>query len=294
MGRPNRQHLSMAASEKHHAIEYIFEQLWDPGTQTLTRTAVTMAEVLTAIEWSNANRGTTLSPRNPANFMKDVVRGFGGSRMWPQRLKDLRWTAIQKKGGSHVFEFVRYEAGQDDPFPNPYSYDPTEVNTHHVQSLSIPQATKELGRDDETYLIQVAAKLAVVETHFALESPLKGRMLHIQHIQVGVKLRHSEIDSLYLATCKNAAGHPESVLITAEAKKKRQRILEEQIEGQVRGAFRAMPHIGKVIPIAMQSVTRGVYIVEFKAVDRADLDTFTALESVAYGFYELVPAVKGI
>ncbi len=134
----------------------------------------------------------------------------------------------------------------------------------------------------------------MVETHFALESPLKNSMLHIQHIQVGVKLRHAEIDSLYLATCKDAAGNPQSVVITAEAKKKRQRILEEQIEGQVRGAFKAMPNIDKVIPIAMQSVKNGIYIVEFMAVERAALDAFAELESVGEGFYELVPAVKGI
>ncbi len=150
----------MADSEKHHVIEYLFDKYWDSVAKTLSRTAITMEDVLEGIHWANANRGTGLSPRNPANFMKDVVRGFGASRMWPQKLKDLRWTAIQKKGSSHVFEFIEYELDQDDPFPNPYGYR-DGVNTHHVQSLSIPQATKELGRDDETYLIQVGAKLSV-------------------------------------------------------------------------------------------------------------------------------------
>jgi len=282
----------MPTSEKHHVIEYIFDQLWDEETKTLTRTAISMEDVTNGIRWANANKGSKLSDRNPANFMKDVVRGFGGSKMWPQKLKELKWTAVQKKGSSHVFEFVRYAEGQDDPFPNPFGHHEA-VRTHHVQSLSIPQATKELGRDDETYLIQVSAKLSVVETHFALESPHKDRMQHIQHIQVGVKLRHAEIDSMYLATCLDDNGKSQSVVITAEAKKRRQRILEEQIEGQVRETFKAMK-IDRVIPIAMQSVENGIYIAEFKAVDRANLADFNELELVGEGLYQLVPKVKGI
>lgn len=283
----------MPASEKHHVIEYIFDQLWDSEQQTLRRTTVSMTDVTEGIRWANANRNTKLSDRNPANFMKDVVRGFGGSKMWPQKLKDLGWTAIQKKGELSVFEFVRYAEGQVDPFPNPFGHHEA-VRTHHVQSLSIPQATKELGRDDETYLIQVSAKLAVVETHFALESPHKDRMRYIQHLQVGIKLRKAEIDSLYLATCLDEAGVPQQVVITAEAKKKRQRILEEQIEEQVREAFKAMPSIDRVIPIAMQSVSRGIYIAEFKAIDRSELAEFSELELAGEGFYELVPPVNGI
>ena len=284
----------MPASEKHHVIERIFDRLWDAPSQSLTRTVVTMQDVVEAINWANANRGTNLSNRNPANFMKDVVRGFGGSKMWPQRLRALRWTAEQRPGGSNVFEFIPYAQGQTDPFPNPFAYRPGITPDHEVQSLSIPVATKELGRNDETYLIQIAVKLAVVETHFALESPHKTKVLQMHHLQTGIKLSISEIDSMYLATALGDDDRPQQVVITAEAKKRGQRILEDQIKRQVAAAFRAMPLINRVIPIAMTSIDQGIYIAEFKHVDRPELTAFTELELVGEGFYKLVPRVKGI
>lgn len=284
----------MPASEKHHVIERIFDLLWDEQNQTLTRTVITMQDVIDAILWANINRHTNLSPRNPANFMKDVVRGLGGSKMWPQRLRDLKWTAEQHPGGSNVFQFIRYAPGQTDPFPNPFAYRPGITPAHEVQSLSIPSATKELGRNDETYLIQIAVKLAVVETHFALESPHKAHMLQMHHLQTGIKLSLSEIDSMYLANANGDDGLPQQVVITAEAKKRGQRILEDQIKRQVAAAFKAMPLINRVIPIAMTSVDHGIYIAEFRHVDRPTLNTFTELDLVGEGFYKLVPRVKGI
>jgi hypothetical protein len=283
----------MPASEKHHVIDRIFDLLWDSTQNKLTRTVVTMDDVIDAIHWCNDNRGTKLSPRNPANFMKDVVRGFGGSRMWPERLRTLRWTAEQRPGASNVFEFIPYAPGQTDPFPNPFAYRPGITALHEVQSLSIPLAVKELGRNDETYLIQVAVKLAVVETHFALESPHKTSVGQINHLQVGIKLSTAEIDSMYLATVQSEEG-PMQVVITAEAKKRGQRILEDQIKRQVAAAFKSMKAINRVIPLAMTSVEHGIHIVEFKHVDRGDLADFLELELVGEGFYKLIPRVKGI
>jgi hypothetical protein len=141
-------------------------------------------DVQEALEWCRANRGTTLSTGNPANFLKDVIRGFGGSKIWPQRLQDLRYTAEQRMGDEAVFEFVPYKTGQSEPFPTPFLYHPGETSQHFIQSLSVPTVTKKLGRDDETYLIQVAVRLAVVETHFALFSPLAGTISEIHHLQV--------------------------------------------------------------------------------------------------------------
>jgi hypothetical protein len=282
----------MPASEKHHVVERIFDLLWDSRTNSLARTVVTMRDVQDAIAWANTNRGTSLSTGNPANFMKDVVRGLGGSRMWPDRLKHLGWTAQQRTGGNNVFEFIRYAPGQTEPFPDRFGYDPNLTPIHEVQSLSIPIATKELGRNDETYLIQVAVKLAVVETHFALESP--HPIQHIEHLQVGVKLATSEVDSIYLATTRREDGSVDQVVITAEAKKRGQRILEDQIERQVHATFKAMRTIPKIIPIVMTSVLDGIYIAEFKHVNREELAMFTELELVGEGFYKLVPPIKGI
>ncbi len=281
------------SSEKPIVVERIFDLLWDPTTQTLTRTMVTMVEVQNAIVWAQQNRGTKLSARNVANFLKDVVRGSGANAMWPQKLKELGWTAEQRTGkGGNSFEFVRYAAGQTQPFPDRFAHH-DEVRVHKVQSLSLPLATKQLGRDDETYMIQIAVKLAVVETHFALESPIN--IQELTHLQVGIKLRSAEVDSLYVATYLDPAdGKSKQMAITAEAKKKGQRIIETQIKQQVRAAFGAIPHVDLVVPIAMMAKNRGIYIAEFAAVGRANLDAFTDLTLVSEGFYELTPSVRGI
>jgi hypothetical protein len=261
----------------------------------LKRTVVIDQDVLEAVKWCRENKGIKLKGTNPYNFMKDIVRGTGGARMWPQRLQDLGWTAIQKMGGGAIFEFVRYSPGQTEPFPSNFHYRPGVTPQHTIQSLSVPAVTKKLGRDDETYLIQVAVKLAVVETHFALVSPLAGQLSEIHHLQVGLKLRHTEIDTMFLATLKTTDGdQSQEVLITAEAKQGGQRILEEQIVRQVRGAFEAVPTIDCVLPVALTGVDQGIYVVEFERVQRAGLPAFSTLRSVAEGHYKLVPPIAGI
>lgn len=170
----------MAKSQKPLVIEYIYDRLVDPSTGNLSRTLVTNSDITEAIAWAKS-RGSTLSDKNPANFMKDIIRGAGASGMWPEKLKLLRIGGRQVTGDGNVFEFVPYEDGQTDPFPNRFGYH-EGVQKVRVQSVSMPLATKALGRNDETYLIQVAAKLGIVETHFALHSPL--RILEINHLSV--------------------------------------------------------------------------------------------------------------
>jgi hypothetical protein len=280
----------MGKSEKPYVIERIFTQRWDSKTNTLTRTKVTNVDVVEAIEWSNKEHRTTLSPRNPANFIKDVIRGKGASAMWPALLKENRWAAVQLTGNGNVFEFVPYAAGQDEPFPTKFGYH-SEVLRHRLQSVSMPLATKALGRDDETYLIQVAVRLAVVETHFALFSPIK--VLELNHLQIGIKLRLCEVDSLFAATYVDDDGLEKRLIITAEAKKRNQRILEEQIVQQVRAAFNETP-VDVVVPIAMTSAEDGIYLAEFRAVRRSDIGEFVSLVLETEMLYELVPRVKGI
>jgi hypothetical protein len=185
---------------------------------------------------------------------------------------------------------VPYAANQSDPFPNRFGYH-AAVQRHRLQSISVPLATKALGRDDETYLIQVAVKLGVVETHFALMSSIQ--VLEVSHLQVGIKLRLCEVDSLYSAVFLNAMGERETMVITAEAKKRNQRILEEQVIQQVRAAFQETP-VNFVVPIAMTAAGEGIYVAEFKGVHRADLASFGTLELETEALYELVPSVPGI
>lgn len=279
----------MPKSQKPDVIERLYDMLLSGDGRTLRRTVVTNDDVVEAIHWCRQHKGSTLSAKNPANFMKDIIRGKGASGMWPDRLKALRIGGRQVTGDGNVFEFAPYAAGQAEAFPDRFGYHPG-VQRHRIQSVSMPLATKALGRDDETYLIQVAVKLAVVETHFALHSPID--VLEVSHLQIGIKLRLCEVDSLFAATYRDAEGRQRQLAITVEAKKRNQRIVEEQIMQQVRAAFGETP-VDLVVPIAM-AAGGGIYVAEFKAVSRRGLAAFGMLELETEAVYDLVPGVKGI
>ena len=280
----------MPKSEKPIVIEHIFNERFDEQTGQLNRTIVTNTDVVEAITECTKKYGIKLSTRNPANFVKDIIRGKSASGMWPDRLKELRFGARQVTGDGNVFEFVPYAEGQTEPFPDRFGYH-EGVKHHRIQSVSIPLATKALGRDDETYLIQVGLKLAIIETHFALFSKLN--VIELYHLQIGIKLRLAEIDSLYAVTYLAADGSSRRAVVTVEAKKKNQRILEEQIEQQVRAAFDATS-VDTVIPVAMTADANGIYVAEFEAVQRDNLVEFDELAMSSEALYELVPPVPGI
>jgi len=262
----------------------------DSKTGKLSRTVVTNTDVVEAINWCTKHHNVNLSTSNPANFVKDIIRGKGASGMWPDRLKQLRISARQVTGDGNVFEFVPYIEGQTEPFPDRFGYH-AKVQRHRIQSISVPLATKALGRNDETYLIQVAVKLAILETHFALFSQLD--VLEIFHLQIGIKLRRTEIDSLYSATYRREDGSEAQMIVTVEAKKKNQRILEEQIEQQFRAAFTETA-VDFVVPVAMTIESDGIYLAEFKGISRGELADFSDLELASETLYELVPSVRGI
>lgn len=282
----------MPRSQKPQVIERIYEQLCDPATGRLTRSMVSNQDVVEAIGWCNEHKGTGLSDKNPANFMKDIIRGAGASGMWPQSLHEKKIGGRQVTGDGNVFEFIPYEAGQTEPFPQLFACH-EGVPEHKLQSLSMPLASKELGRNDETYLIQVAIKLALVETHFALFSNVK--VLELNHLQIGIKLRLTEVDSMYSATYLDEAGEKSQLVITVEAKKRGQRILADQIVRQVKAAFNETPDtVGLVVPLALASVGGGIYVAEFVPTRRsesAELETLTLAKEV---LYKLEPTVKGI
>lgn len=279
----------MAKSQKPAVIEWIYNKLLKEDG-SLQRTIVTNDDVVDAIGWCNEHQGTSLSAKNPANFLKDIIRGKNASATWPDILKKRRIGARQVTGDGRVFEFVPYIQGQVQPFPDRFGHH-AGVERHRLQSVSMPLASKALGRDDETYLIQVAVKLAVVETHFALFSPI--HVVELNHLQIGIKLRLCEVDALFAAKYLDKEGEMHPLIITAEAKKKNQRILEEQVMQQVRAAFQETP-TNLVAPIAMTAVECGIYLAEFKAVRRDELNSFKELELEVEKVYELVPPVKGV
>jgi RNase P protein component len=283
----------MPKSQKTPVIERIFDLLFNPSTGTLSRTVVTATDIQEAKQWCNTNLRTTINMgTNPSNFMKDIVRTRNGMEtIWPARLRKLGWSGTQHTGDGNILKFIPYVEGEAE-----FDYKPTEATPiFEVQSLSLPLASKALGRKDEPWLLQVAVNLRVIETHFAVGENRQIEALELNHLQMDIKLRKVQIDALFLAkrSMEDSDAH-ESVLITVEAKQEKERILVEQIARQVKAAF-ASTHNELVIPTAIVGIRKkGIYVVEFKAVHRSAIDTFISPEFHREAMFVLKPAVKGI
>lgn len=274
-------------SDKTVVIEYLFDKHWDPVAQKLTKSVMSLSDVRDAIRHCNSAHNIKLSELNPANFMKDIVRGSSASKHWPAKVAALNFTGVQRTGAGDVFEFVPYISQQQEPFPDTFKAKPGTPRVQ-VQSLSMPLSSKALGRSDEAWITQTAVGLRVVETHFALIS--KVPIAEITHLQMSVKLRQTEIDSLYLAICQDGS----KAIITCEAKQARERILEHQLVYQVQAAFKATD-VDLVIAIGLRAVKKvGLYLVEFEAVGRAAAENLTDLKIASEVVYELKPPVLGI
>lgn len=278
-------------SQKPIIIEHLFKKYWNEDSKTLTKTLMSLDDITQAIRECNTLYGTTLSDRNPANFLKDLLRGSNGSRNWPRIVSDNRYTGVQRTGDGECFEFIPYQHHQTEPFPDSFQIR-ADAKHYKIQSISIPLVTKTLGRSDETWLIQTAINLRVVETHFAVCTKAFP-LLELAHLQMGIKLRKTEIDALFLGKT-GSAENPSSVLVTCEAKQAKDPLIPSQIVNQVRAAF-ASADVETVVPIGLRSIKGvGFYLVEFQAVKRSDADEFDELCFAADGVYELHPPVKGI
>ncbi len=77
----------MAASKKTKVIE----RLWDMLEADGARRVVTFDDIEKAIDFCNEEYGLDLRKSNPANFMKDFLRGSSASRNWPERLAARCW-----------------------------------------------------------------------------------------------------------------------------------------------------------------------------------------------------------
>lgn len=283
-------------SEKTPMVDYLYDRAVERGDMV-----VTQEDVRGAIEHFNAQAGRqVLSPRNIPNFFKDLIRGERPERNWPPRLTSLRIDGRQVVGEGRSFEFVAFEEGQT--LPLQASFRPnSDLVPHIIESVSLPLTSKTLGRVDETWLIQVAVNLRVIETHFAATSALDVKEL--VHLQIGVKLGSSEVDALFLATVEHE-GVPRQALVTCEAKQERDHILADQVVGQVVAAYRSVRHLALdvafVVPIAIKAVPPAgrIYVAEFKAWTpgeaAADPDARPTLELESEGMYELRPPVPGV
>jgi hypothetical protein len=285
------------SSEKTLVIDLLWDILHKEGRG---RRMVMQSDVTKAIRLLRRTHNIELSTDNPANFMKDVVRGDNANSFWPARLTEKRVTARQRPGKKRVFEFIDFLPDQTDPFPNPYTARPG-MKTLPVEAVSLSLAKRKLGRRDESWLVQVAVELHLIQMHLATKSRLE--IDEISHLQTGVKLGKSEIDCLFLAQIRDGLGGHEQMLVTCEAKQEGQRILEHQIVEQIAASAKSVRQAGidvtAIIPVALKAIPGGkIYVAEFELwpineASKAEQDR-GLIRLASEGLYELRPPVPGV
>ena len=275
------------ASQKTQVIEYLFKKNWDDSNQRLNKRLMGLDDVALAIRECNAQYGSDLSDRNPANFMKDFLRGSNASKNWPEYIADKKYTCEQRTSDGECFEFIPYKTSQDEPFPDAFKTRSDAIR-YPIQSISLPMVTKSFGRKHETWLIQIAVNLRVIETHFAVDPAYP--LFELTHLQMGIKLRNTEIDALFLGKTKDS----KSVLITCEAKQEKDPFIQSQIIQQVQAAFNE-GDVDTVIPIGLRSISNvGFYLIEFECITRKNLADLQELKLAKDAIYELRPPVQGV
>jgi hypothetical protein len=301
-------------SEKPRVVEYLYDKY---RRSELSDGVVTNDLIVEAIRATGAD----LSTANPANFLKDIVRGKNANSFWPERLKTDGVSARQRYGSKRVFQFVEFVEGQVEPFPDLYPVE-EETPTHQVQSASIPFAARRLGRAEETWLTQIAVNLRLVETQLSIFSPARESVRDVTHLQMSLKTQ-PEIDAVFLASYGASSDLDSAtdryVLVTCEAKQIGQRILVDQIREQVAKAMEITtdikePKIDGVKPMAISVVERdfggeseyAIYIVEFAAIERVQFANQWApseegeqlysmpLSAISKTVYRIKPPIAGL
>lgn len=214
---------------------------------------VELEDVRSAIRDLSDQNLTDLSDRNPANFMKDYLRSNARNRNWPSRISSCGFTAKQRTGDGQCFEFVPLNPG-DDPFPEDFLPTGNEAEAI-VQTLSLPIATREIVRNDEQSLAQIAVKLFMIEQLFASSIDAMGwGLTQVQHLQNNVKLRSTEIDAIYQATIRSGTG-TEIGAIAVEVKIG-DPIISEQL-GKQTEAVLSDPAFAFCVPTILKRVKKG-------------------------------------
>ncbi|MBA3946871.1 MAG: hypothetical protein H0X37_20195 [Herpetosiphonaceae bacterium] len=287
------------SSSKTEIIKSLFFERWDDAENTLSSSLVTLADVTKAIRDYNEQhpqQKRLVSDANPANFFKDFVRKRSSSNTnWPQSMLDKGYTGRQVTGGNQCFEFIPIRPGQTQPFPENQVLPPgPHTPRQRIESISMPLASRRLGRRDEPWLIQVIVRQRVIETHFSLFSSRK--FVQIDHVQMSVKLAHSEIDALFLGIEDVGSKAMQEVIICCEAKGLRDDVLENQILRQAQAVFK-LKGVSQniVIPMAIKAIGRSrVHVIEFDAVERQHSETTTSLNIASDAVYEFVPPIEGV
>lgn len=307
----------MPKSKKPEVFEHLFYwkydtdgnkwPRWDEQAQTIPeeRRLVLSHEVLKAIKATKV----TLGDNQAANFAKDFLRKKSRSTNWPKSLADRRWTMRQQTGKDPAtglarnFIFKPYPEGENDPFPDEWPI-PKQYECSPIQSVTLSVASKQIARLDEARLMQIAVDLRIVESHFALHSPLSTneyKIVHMDHLQMGLKLRGSEIDGLYLAQFQDDVGALHPVLITVEAKTHDEFITSSQVIAQVEHASGLGVTAERIVPIAIKHGVGGMFVFEYEPFELVNAGAFeadsldiNALRRVKIVFYEAIPEISGL
>src|SRR5581483_11512926 len=198
----------------------LFKQRWDPKTKTLRNPVVTIVDVRTEHTRYRQRRGEEVENINPPAFIKDFLRKRkSANRNWPKEIFEAGYTCRQVTGAGRCFEFISIQPGQTEPFPKTAPEPSSSVLAHQISSVSLPRASRRLGRTDEPWLVQVSVRLHIVETYFALFSTRKARIRQIDHLQNALKLRKTEIDALFLGIEETGPEQFDEFIITCEAKR---------------------------------------------------------------------------
>jgi len=281
----------MAKDDKSIVFEYMFDSRWDEATQTLTDSLFMLEDVSQAIAACNAQDGKKRSTRNPANFVKDYPRHRNAAnKKWPQRIKDAGYKIKQRTGGSKCFEFIKMLPGE---LPFPLIGNAEEAERFKAQSLSMPLASRRLGRKEEAWLTQVAVKLHLIESYFSLSNSSRN-IIEIDHLQMNAKLNNSEIDSIYRYT-EEVEGENSYGLILLEAKMGED-VSPDQLINSLHSGKSLLDDETKVLLTMAIKAVKGsaVHIMEFEAVNQDDIDSTAELDLQYEAVIELHPSVPGI
>jgi hypothetical protein len=299
---------SKAITRKPEVIERIFRERYDPAAGSIADPVVMSDALVAAIEHCNDLGGKQLSTRNPANFLKDYLRSPKRNELWPDALKRARITARQKYRKKRVFAFAPYGEDQVEPFPDIFTV-PEGAQEHVVESVSLASAARALGRRDEAWLIQVCVHQRVVETQFAVHSPLSPQAVDLFHLQNSVKTT-PEIDAIFLMTLRQGRTTTKA-LVTLEAKRN-EPILGDQVRAQVAQMAkqcrdkRALADISLIVPIAARSQLHNggrvvalfemapIAVADGAAAYDADEEHLLKLDIQSTVAYRLRPDVSGI
>lgn len=278
----------MRKSLKTEIIEWIFFNLkYDTSSEMLTESVVVFDDIAMAIDSTDSDLGTG----NLANFWKDITRG-NPNNIWPSSVFKYGYTGADAIGDapSASFKFIPKRRSSVEPFPDLLVYE-EGLRIHTVQSLSMPLTTKSLSRSDENWVVQVAQRLNIVESYFAIFSKL--RVSEISFLQTGIRLGRGEVDAAYLATIDGY-----SWLISVEVKGRKDSVHVAQIlrasNALLKSARESAPELSSVagvIPIAMQVVgSSSIWVIEFESINRSA----DSILKVNEGIIELSPEVPGL